>query len=274
MSGAAEDANASIDELDAAVSKLTTADDDEPAPNNQAQEGGDDNVPDDTAAPSGERGGEEDKAAPAAEEAPGEEEAPPEQHEESDEEHSETGMYGETPPTSDDEGSEEEGGDGSEGAGGESDGGGEEGGSARVADDGASSADDTATSSWIEAGAHPVLEQLEAPSKERPGLLDFSPELVAPLKEAANAAQLANSMHMQRLELARAEISDATNTAREDTQACIEETREWVIKLAEQASFIHDTLNRELEAALTVASAVSDSEADALLWDDVRRQAK
>ena len=31
---------------------------------------------------------------------------------------------------------------------------------------------------------------------------------------------------------------------------------------------------RELEAALTVASAVSDSAADALLWDDVRRQAR
>jgi len=108
----------------------------------------------------------------------------------------------------------------------------------------------------------------------RPTLLEFSPQLVAPLREAADAAQLANKLHMQRLMLAQGEVDDALSTARLNTTHCLGETRHWVINMAEQASFIHDTLLRELEAALTVASAVSNSEADALLWDDVRRQAK
>ena len=108
----------------------------------------------------------------------------------------------------------------------------------------------------------------------RPTLLHFSPEIVQPLREAKEAAQLANSMHMQRLQTARGDVQDGVLIARQESMRDVEETKEFVIRMAEQASFIHDTLLRELEAALTVASAVSDSAADALLWDDVRRQAR
>lgn len=79
---------------------------------------------------------------------------------------------------------------------------------------------------------------------------------------------------MQRLDEGRDLVTSSVFVARRETVSCVDETREWVIKIAEQASFVHDTLLRELEAALTVASAVSDSAADALLWDDVRRQAR